>query len=160
MWFLLASLAHGGEIQVVPLVPIEIIVDGLPVPMDANGVTMTVAGLAGGKHTVEARNAFGKTQAWKEVDLAADEQLRFEYRQKELWHVATTKLVAAPLAVAASSEVVVVQPGMPGAGVSIAVDDGMGGSVVMGADAWGGGGGGGRRQGRSGGRAGRRGAPP
>lgn len=109
----------AGEIQVVPRVPIDVVIDGLSMPMDPNGQTVTAYDLGPGKHTVETRTAFGKTTAYKEVELAADEQIRFEYRQKELWHVATTKLVfaePAPLAVP--------PPPPPGPGVGLTVTDG------------------------------------
>lgn len=137
----LAVPALAGEIQVVPRAPVEIVVDGLSIPMDASGQTMTAMDLQPGRHSVEARNAFGKTVSYMEVELAADEQVRFEFRKKALIHVATTRLAAPPPPVPAAPEPIVIHAASmepAGVGISMTMSDGTE-TVSMGvsADAFG-----------------------
>lgn len=141
MLLLLVAPVFAGEIQVVPRAPVDIVVDGLSIPLDASGQTMTAVDLQPGRHSVEARNAFGKTLAYMDVDLAADEQVRFEFRKKELIHVATTRLAPPPPVVPAAPEPVVIYADSmepAGVGISLTMSDGTE-TVTMGvsADAFG-----------------------
>lgn len=85
--------SQAAEIQVVLGTPIGVFVDGIPMHADPDGRNMAVStDLAAGRHVLETRNALGKTTAYKELDLAVDDRVRFEYRKRELWHVNTSKM--------------------------------------------------------------------
>ncbi|MEZ4321269.1 MAG: DUF4476 domain-containing protein [Myxococcota bacterium] len=138
----LSAPTQAAEVQVALSVPITVLVDGVPQALPEGSNLITVGDLPAGKHVVETRTLMGKTSAYKEISLAADDQIRFEYRQKELWHIGTYKLAGAPPPVQSETvqQTTVVQTGIP-LGVGVTVTDGTdtvsvgsglyGGSVVV-----------------------------
>jgi hypothetical protein len=121
----LTTPADAAEIQVATTVPIQLLIDGRPVPIDEYTAVGVAMDLPAGPHTVETRNAFGKTTAYKEIELGQHQQARYEYRKKELWHIGTYDL-APPAPVAVPAEQVVVQETVMAApGVGVTVSDGQ-----------------------------------
>ncbi len=119
----LLAPAEAAEVQVALAVPISILVDGVPMAFDETTNLAVSRDLPAGRHVVETRNAFGKVTARKEIELAAHQQIRFEYRQKELWHIGTYDIPGA----ITETTVVTTTTGVPVApvgGVGITVTDG------------------------------------
>ena len=118
----LVSPADAGEIQIATTVPISILVDGRPLQLDEYTGVAVATDLPAGRHTVETRNAFGKTTAYQEIDVGLYEQARYEYRKKELWHIATYNMQPPPPVPAQGGQVVVQETttlAVPGVGVTV-----------------------------------------
>jgi len=120
----LTAPASAAEVQVVTRVPINILVDGVPLVWDENTGLGVVYDVPAGRHQIEARNLMGKTAAYKEVDLAWDDQIRFEYRKKELWHIGTYKLAAAVPPPVSTTTVVETHEQVVSPGIGVVVSDG------------------------------------
>ncbi len=118
------SPAQAGEIQVATTVPIQLLVDGRPVPVDEYTAVGVATELPAGKHTVETRNAFGKTTAYKEIELGRYQQARYEYRKKELWHIGTYDMQPPPPAPGQGGQVVVQETTVVAPGMGVTVSDG------------------------------------
>lgn len=135
----LLSTVQAAEVEIATGAAINVLVDGVPLAWDEDGGGLgVVRDLPAGRHTVESRNVMGKTTAYKEIQLAPDDRIRFEYRQKELWHVNTTK-IAPPLPLPPATTVETVSIGVPMAGPSIGITVHDGGDTVhIGAGVYGG----------------------
>lgn len=128
--FALSLPAEAAEIQVTGMAAIMVLVDGRAAEGDPNTGMIVVGNLPAGRHQVETRNLMGKTTAYKEFDLAGDDQIRFEYRKRELWHIGTYKLAVAtpppppPVAIPGGTTTVTETVTVGGPGVGITVSDG------------------------------------
>lgn len=122
MIFLIAliSVSPAAQIEVTfSGLPARLLVDGVDAPFDDAAGMAIVRDLPAGKHSVETRTLGGKTSAWKEFELAADDRIRFEFRKKELWEVGTWKLEGAPPVVVVTEPAPVVIPAVGDPGVVI-----------------------------------------
>ena len=123
--------ANAAEIQVATLVPINILVDGVPISWDEDTGLGVVTDVPEGLHRIEARTLFGKTIVSKEVELASDEQARFEYRKKKLNYIGTYKIATTalppssmPTGPVSTTTVVETQEQVVSPGVGIVISDG------------------------------------
>lgn len=134
---LFAPDTQAAEIEVALAVPIGVFVDGVPMQGDEGSGLGVARDLAPGRHVLETRNMMGKTTAYKELDLAADDRVRFEYRQKELWHIGTYKIAGAP---PSTTVVQTTTTTVPASGMGVTVSDGVDTVTVgVGVGAYGGG---------------------
>ena len=79
---ILLAAATAGELQISVMSPVIIYVDGVMIQPPTGTNSMTVGGLAGGSHLVEARTMFNKSITEVSVDVGAEEQVRLRYQRK------------------------------------------------------------------------------
>lgn len=79
---ILLAAATAGELQISVMSPVIIYVDGVMIQPPTGTNSMTVGGLAGGSHLVEARTMFNKAITEVSVDVGAEEQVRLRYQRK------------------------------------------------------------------------------
>lgn len=106
----LLAPAQAAEVQVASMVPINILVDGVPVTWNEAAQLGVSPWLPAGTHTVEARNLLGKTMAFTEVQLAEHQQARFEYRRKQLYAIGVYDLPSRPALVTTTTAPLAIPP--------------------------------------------------
>ena len=132
MFFLLAHFAAAAEITVFTQTPAAVSVDGQLLEYDEASLLLVARNLKAGKHTVKVESLARKAITQMEVTLQGTERADFVYGQRTLGKVGGG-LVGEQAVTAGYARV----PSFGGAsggaagGVSMAVDDGMGGGVTM-----------------------------
>ncbi len=102
MLALLLASAAAGELQISVMSPVIVYVDGVMIQPPTGSNSMTVGGLAGGSHLVEARSMFNKPIAETSVDVGAEEQVRLRYQRKAFQEIGRGEIVEGGMTVAAT----------------------------------------------------------
>ncbi len=118
----LLAVAFAAEIHITSTTPIQILVDGRPVAMDAEDGSF-VAQVPAGVHTVEARSFRGKVRDRAQVELAADQRATFTYDRRSRSLLPGGVVALAPAALAVPGETVTTAVATP-AGAGVWISDG------------------------------------